>query len=126
MRRSWSISRKTARVNSLRRESPQPQIDPVSTQPGMLAVASRTFATRTAGSFFTWNITDQLKEIQAPTLVIAGEEDQATTVEVNQVLADNIPNATLKVVPEVGHFYQQESPIDFNNDLRSFLKQLEG
>ncbi len=75
---------------------------------------------------FAWNITDQLKDIQAPTLVIAGEEDQATTVEVNQVLADNIPNATLKVVPDTGHFYQQESPIDFNNDLRSFLKQLEG
>ncbi len=74
---------------------------------------------------FNWNITDRLKDIRQPTLVIAGEEDQATTVEVNQVLADNIPGAQLKVVPDVGHFYQQERPVDFNNDLRSFLKQLD-
>lgn len=74
---------------------------------------------------FNWNITDRLGEIGAPTLVIAGEEDQATTVEVNQVLADNIPGAQLKVVPDTGHFYQKEHPTDFNNDLREFLKRVQ-
>ena len=52
------------------------------------------------------------------------EEDQGTTVEVNQFLADNIPNATIKVIPDVGHFYQLEKSAEFNNDLRSFLKQV--
>ncbi len=65
-----------------------------------------------------------MKEISAPTLVIAGEEDQATTVEANKVLSDNIPNAQLKVVADVGHFYQRERPTDFNNDLREFLKRV--
>lgn len=73
---------------------------------------------------FNWNITDQLGEISQRTLVIAGAEDQATPIEMNQVLSDGIPNADLKVVNDVGHFYQLERPADFNNDLRSFLKVL--
>ena len=73
---------------------------------------------------FTWNIADRLGEIAHPTLVIAGNEDQATPLELNQELADGIPNAQLKVVEEVGHFYQLERPADFSNDLRSFLKLL--
>ncbi len=56
--------------------------------------------------------------------MIAGTEDQATPLELNQILADNIPGARLKVVEDVGHFYQLERPADFNNDLRDFLKQL--
>ena len=73
---------------------------------------------------FNWNISDRLGEISTPALVIAGSEDQATPVEMNQILADGMPNAQLKVVEEVGHFYQLERPADFNNDLRSFLKTL--
>ena len=72
---------------------------------------------------FNWNITDRLKEISKPTLVLAGEEDQATPVEANKLLADNIPGATLKVLKEVGHFYQLEKPNDFNSELSQFLKQ---
>ena len=73
---------------------------------------------------FSWNISDRLGDIKSPTLVIAGTEDQATPLELNQFLADNIPGARLKVVEDVGHFYQLERPADFNNDLRDFLKQL--
>lgn len=73
---------------------------------------------------FQWNISDRLKDISKPTQIFAGKEDQATTVEVNQFLADNIPNAMIKVVPDVGHFYQLEKSAEFNNDLRSFLKQV--
>ncbi len=74
---------------------------------------------------FNWNISDRLGEITKPTLVIAGAEDQATPLEANQFLADNIPGARIKVVEDVGHFYQLERPADFNNDLRSFLKELD-
>lgn len=73
---------------------------------------------------FNWNISDRLKNITKPTIIFAGKEDQATTVEVNQFLADNIPNAQIKVIDDVGHFYQLEKSADFNNDLRSFLKQV--
>ena len=73
---------------------------------------------------FQWNISDQLKNITKPTIIFAGEEDQATPVEANQFLADNIPNAQIKILKDVGHFYQLESPADFNADLAQFLKQV--
>lgn len=73
---------------------------------------------------FNWNIADRLKDIKKPTLVLAGEEDQATPVAANKFLADNIPNAQLKVLKDVGHFYEMERPSDFNRDLQQFLKQV--
>jgi len=73
---------------------------------------------------FNWNITDRLKEIRKPTLVLAGEEDQATPVAANKLLADNIPGAQLRVVKDVGHFYQLESPNEFNRELQQFLNQV--
>ena len=73
---------------------------------------------------FNWNISDRLKDIKKPTLVLAGEEDQATPVASNKFLADNIPNAQLKVLKDVGHFYEVENPADFNKDLQQFLKQV--
>jgi 3-oxoadipate enol-lactonase len=73
---------------------------------------------------FNWNITTRLKEIRKPTLVLAGEEDQGTPVAVNKFLADNIPGAQLRVVKDVGHFYQLENPPEFNRELRQFLTQV--
>ena len=73
---------------------------------------------------FNWNISDQLKDIKKPTMIFAGEEDQATPVAMNQFLADNIPNAQIKTIKDVGHFYQLEKPADFNADLAQFLKRV--
>ncbi|MFT4584983.1 MAG: pimeloyl-ACP methyl ester carboxylesterase [Gammaproteobacteria bacterium] len=73
---------------------------------------------------FNWNISDQLKDIKAKTLIIAGEEDGATTVANNQFLADNIPNSSINVYKDVGHFCQLEKPSVFNNDLRKFIASL--
>jgi pimeloyl-ACP methyl ester carboxylesterase len=73
---------------------------------------------------FNWNITDRLKEIRKPTLVLAGEEDQATPVAANKLLADNIPGAQLRVIKDVGHFYQLENPDAFNRELRQFITQI--
>ena len=81
-------------------------------------------ASQDPSGVFNWNIRDQLKNIRKPTLVLAGEEDQATTVEVNKVLADNIPGAELRVIKDVGHFYQLEKPREFNGVLRQFLNQV--
>ena len=73
---------------------------------------------------FSWDITERLKEIGSPTLVLAGEEDQATTVEVNRILADGIPGAELRVIKDVGHLYQLEKPKEFNQVLREFLDRV--
>lgn len=73
---------------------------------------------------FNWNISDRLKDIRKPTLILAGEEDQATPVAANKFLADNIPGAQLRVLKDVGHFYQLEKSADFNRDLAQFVKQV--
>lgn len=72
---------------------------------------------------FNWNISDRLKHITQPTLIIAGKEDFATTLAHNQFLADGIPGSTLKIYDDVGHFCQLEKPMVFNADLRGFLQQ---
>ncbi len=72
---------------------------------------------------FNWNISDRLKHITQPTLIIAGKEDFATTLAHNQFLADGIPGSTLKIYDDVGHFCQLEKPMMFNADLHGFLKQ---
>ena len=73
---------------------------------------------------FSWNISDRLKDISQPTLIIAGEDDNATTPAQNQFLAENIPGAEIKMYKDVGHFCQLEKPSDFNADLRAFLKKV--
>jgi pimeloyl-ACP methyl ester carboxylesterase len=70
---------------------------------------------------FNWDISDRLKDISQPTMIIAGEDDGATTPAQNQFLADNIPNATIKMVKDVAHFCQLEKPSDFNADLAAFI-----
>jgi 3-oxoadipate enol-lactonase len=73
---------------------------------------------------FNWNITDRLKDIKKPTLILAGEEDQATPVAANQFLADGIPGAQIKILKDIGHFYEVEAPDAFNRELAQFLKQV--
>jgi pimeloyl-ACP methyl ester carboxylesterase len=73
---------------------------------------------------FGWNIKNKLSSIRKPTLVIAGEEDNATPVAANKFLADNIPGAKLSVVKDVGHFHQLEKPQEFNAALKEFVGTL--
>ncbi len=77
-----------------------------------------------ANGFFHWNICDQLKDIHQPTLVLEGAEDRAIPPGSCKLLADKIPGAELKIIPEVGHYYPIEEPSKFNDDLRAFLGRL--
>ena len=51
-----------------------------------------------------------LPKITAPTLVLVGEHDYATPPAMAQVLAENIPGATLRVLPELRHLSLIERP----------------
>lgn len=73
---------------------------------------------------FAWNISDRLKDISKPTLIIAGKQDGATTPEQNQFLADNIPNAEIKIYDHIAHFCQLEDPKLFNEELTNFLSKV--
>ncbi len=52
----------------------------------------------------------QLASISAPTLVIAGADDEATPPAHGQVIADSIPGARIEVVGPAAHFANVEQP----------------
>jgi len=68
--------------------------------------------------------TDLLRTISCPTLVIVGEEDQATPVAESQYLTNRIPNSTLVTIPAAGHLSNYEQPAAFNQALQTFLDNL--
>ncbi|MEU1443995.1 alpha/beta fold hydrolase [Streptomyces mirabilis] len=67
------------------------------------------------------SVVDALGRITAPTLVIAGEEDEVFPRPHAQELADRIPGGRLEVVPHVGHLSPGESPTAVAALLKGFL-----
>jgi 3-oxoadipate enol-lactonase len=61
-----------------------------------------------------------IRKIAAPTLVIAGRHDPATTVEAGEFLRDRIPGAKLAVL-EAAHIANVEQPQAYNDTLLGFL-----
>jgi 3-oxoadipate enol-lactonase len=64
-----------------------------------------------------------LSRITAPTLVIVGSEDIITPPAESRALHNGIPNSTLVVIEQAGHFPMLERPFEFNRVLREFLAQ---
>ena len=52
---------------------------------------------------YGFNLTDKLNEINVPTLVIAGEEDNLTTLDIKRKISDNIKDAELIVLEKTKH-----------------------
>lgn len=48
-------------------------------------------------------VTDRLREIHVPALLLAGEQDRVVPVEATRQVADALPNAELVTDPECGH-----------------------
>ena len=52
---------------------------------------------------YGFNLSDKLNEINAPTLVIAGEEDNLTTLDIQRKISDNIQDSDLIVLEKTKH-----------------------
>ena len=63
-----------------------------------------------------------IKSIAAPTLIIAGRHDPATTVEAAEFIRSRIPRASLTVL-EAAHLANVEQPHDYTEAVLGFLKQ---
>ena len=74
-----------------------------------------------ANACLTHNAYDSLHKIQAPTLVIGGEQDKALGGEPSKEIARRIPNAQCKIYPQWGHGLYEEAK-DFNQTVLDFLK----
>ena len=60
-----------------------------------------------------WDFGDELAEIAVPTLVIAGEEDQATPAADTDLLAERIPGSRLVTLAGAAHLANLERPREF-------------
>ena len=68
---------------------------------------------------------DEYHKIKSPTIVIVGEDDKLTPLEMAVEIQKNILDADLSVIPNAGHLSNFEQPDFFNTVLNTFLsKQL--
>jgi 3-oxoadipate enol-lactonase len=74
-------------------------------------------------SFKDYNTFDQLKTIECPTLVVAGQDDLLTPVKFSRLMANEIPNAKLEIIPQCGHMFHREQPQAFTKHIISFFTQ---
>jgi 3-oxoadipate enol-lactonase len=68
--------------------------------------------------------TARLARIAVTTLVLAGELDQGTPVEMAQTLANGIPDARLQVLGEASHLGAIEQPAAFAQAVTAFVDAL--
>jgi len=67
--------------------------------------------------------TEVLRAIKAPTLIIWGEQDEWIPLEWGRRFAADIPGATLKVYPGLGHIPMEEAPDETAADTAAFLSK---
>ncbi len=70
------------------------------------------------------DLLDRLRGVQAPTLVIAGEQDTSAGVARVAAVADLFPNARSVVIEKSGHFPWVEQPALFRQSVDAFLAAL--
>lgn len=68
----------------------------------------------------------RLHEINCPTLILCGREDQTTPPTVHSEMAQAIPGAHLAILEECGHLAPLEQPAQVTRELRSWLMEMYG
>lgn len=70
------------------------------------------------------NLTDQLKQISLPTLIIVGEDDPGTPVAASRVIHEQIDGSELVILTSAAHLSNLEQPEAFNQALVAFLQNV--
>lgn len=69
------------------------------------------------------NLLNVLKLIKVPTLLLWGEDDQVTTMQVAEMFHKNLPNAKLVTIKKCGHAPMIEHPEWFAEETQKFLAE---
>ena len=72
------------------------------------------------------NVTERLRDVRCPGLVIVGEEDPGTPVDMARDIQAALPVAELAVLCRASHLSNVEQPGEFNRVLGGFLDKLSG
>jgi len=101
-----------------------------SNPPGVARVAAAIRATPVAGfvgcchALPKINVTERLKEIACPTLVIVGEQDPGTPVAMAREIHENKPGSELVIIPSAAHISNIEQPQAFTSAMLGFLERV--
>ena len=71
-------------------------------------------------------VTDQLGQIETPTLIIVGDQDVATVPAKAERMHTGIPNSKLVVIPGAGHTSTVEEPVAVTAAMEEFLASQAG
>jgi pimeloyl-ACP methyl ester carboxylesterase len=71
-----------------------------------------------------WDLTERMRRLEVPTLVMTGDEDEPC-LEPGLLMKRMIPTAALVVLPNTGHAVNLEEPDLFNRTLDDFFHQVE-
>jgi pimeloyl-ACP methyl ester carboxylesterase len=63
----------------------------------------------------------KLKQLKLPTLLIAGTADMSTPPSISRMIAAEIPNSRVVLMPEAGHSSYWEQPEIFNRAVLDFI-----
>lgn len=63
----------------------------------------------------------RLPQVQVPTLILSGEQDRVIPPENASLLAKQIPESTLHILPRAGHFFPMETPDEAARLIMQFL-----
>ncbi|PZE63113.1 proline iminopeptidase-family hydrolase [Curtobacterium sp. MCBD17_021] len=74
------------------------------------------------GSLRDWSVIDRLDQVDVPTLVVAGEHDEATPATW-QPFVEHIPGARQHVFPGASHCTHLEQPEEFRSVIGAFLAE---
>jgi pimeloyl-ACP methyl ester carboxylesterase len=73
-------------------------------------------------AFAAADLSNMLTTIEVPTLLLYGDADQRSPLNVAENLHKKIPNSRLFIMPGVGHVSNVEAPQKFNTEVRNFLR----
>ncbi len=89
-----------------------------------IAGNSRLNYLKSVAAIVRFDLRDQVSQIAAPTLVVAGDRDRTVLLEAKRALAAAIPGARLQIVEGSGHATPLDAAERFNAILLAFLQQL--
>ena len=71
-----------------------------------------------------FDVMDQLENIELPTQVLCGSDDEMTPVKYSDYLTTHMKNATETVIPGGTHFVQMEKFKKVNEEIETFMSSL--
>lgn len=89
------------------------------------ATDPRTVAAAALGLAIRPDITDQLGDIDVPTLLLVGADDRISPPDEMRGISQAIPGSQFVVVPDSGHMAPLENPDFCNNAIQEFVDSLD-